>query len=95
MMLIIPTFVFRSEVFDMRHKSEPLISSRTHYWEIPPDVFGILTPSAMSITLTGIGTALKLSSITTKAEEDYEGRSMFHSMSFRKKFNFMSWENMP
>lgn len=68
--MMLPTFVFRSEVFDMRHKSEPLISSRTHYWEIPPDVFGILTPSAMSITLTGIGTALKPSSIIIRAVDD-------------------------
>lgn len=83
-------FIFRSEVFDMRPKSEPLISSRTHYWEIPPDVFGILTPSATSTILTGIGIALKLSFTTTKVEEDYEGRSMFHSTSFRKKFNSMN-----
>ena len=81
---------FRSEVFDMRHKSEPLISSRTHYWEIPPDVFGILTPSATSTILTGIGIALKLSYTITKVEEDYEGRSMFHSTSFRRKFNSMN-----
>ena len=74
----------------MRPKSEPLISSRIHYWEIPPDVFGILTPSATSTILTGIGIALKLSFTTTKVEEDYEGRSMFHSTSFRKKFNSMN-----
>ena len=83
-------YYFRSEVFDMRHKSEPLISSRTHYWEIPPDVFGILTPSATSTILTGIGIALKLSYTITKVEEDYEGRSMFHSTSFRRKFNSMN-----
>ena len=69
----------------MRHKSEPLISSRTHYWEIPPDVFGISTPSAMSTILIGIGTALKPSFTITKVEEDYEGRSMFHWMFFRRK----------
>ena len=74
----------------MRHKSVPLISSRTRYWEIPPGVFGILTPSAMSTILTGIGTALKPSSTTIRVEEDYEGRSMFHSMSFRRKFNSMN-----
>ena len=79
----------------MRHKSEPLISSRTHYWEIPPDVFGILTPSAMNTILTGIGTALKLSSTIIRVGEDYEGRSMFPLTSFPRKFNSMNWENMP
>ena len=79
----------------MRHKFVPLISFRTHYWEILPGVFGTSTPSAMSTILIGIGTALKPSSTTIRVEDGCGGRSMFHSMSFRKKFNSMNWENMP
>ena len=87
-------FPCRSEVFDMRHKSVPLINFQTRYWEIHPDVSVTLTPSATNTTSTGIGTALKPSYTIIKVEEDCGGRSMFHLIYFQKKFSSMNWENM-
>ena len=70
-------FVFRWEVFDTRPKSAHSTNFPTRCLATPRGASGTLTPSEMSTTLTGIGTASKPSYTITRAAAGLGGQSTY------------------
>ena len=79
----------------MKRKSERSTNFRTHCSAIRRAESGTLTPSETSTTSTGIGTASRPSSTTTRVAEGYGDLSTSRSMCSPKKFSSMNSENTP